>query len=58
VGAQVNAARARKPPNDAILLIRIPEHLRETVARVAYASNKSLSEAVREALTEWLVKHG
>lgn len=50
--------RVRKPPNKAILIIRIPEDLRDAAARRASMHNISLSEAVRNALALWLASFG
>lgn len=40
--------------NDAILIIRIPEQLREEAAREAAKWGISLSEAVRQSIEWWL----
>jgi hypothetical protein len=55
---KVRAEGARRPPNDAILIIRIPEQLREQTAARAALYNVSLSEAVRNALALWLASFG
>lgn len=50
--------KSPKPPNDAILILRIPEDLREQAAERAALHKISLSEAVRNALALWLASFG
>lgn len=49
---------ADRPPNGAILILRIPENLRERAAERAALHHVSLSEAVRNALELWLASFG
>lgn len=52
--APASAARVRRPPNDAVVILRIPEAVREQVALAAYSRGVSLSEAMRQAAVMWL----
>lgn len=47
-------SNTRKPPNDAVLILRINEGLRERFARQAFLRDRSVSEAVREAMEQWM----
>lgn len=58
-GPKPTRARAKQAPaNDAILILRIPEQLRERAAQRAALYHVSLSEAVRNALELWLASFG
>lgn len=54
----MGATRTRRPPNDVVLILRVPRALREVAAREASRQKISLAEAVRVALEAWLETHG
>lgn len=58
VGLRMGATRTRRPPNDVVLILRVPRALREVAATEASRQGISLSEAVRVALEAWLGTHG